>query len=592
MKSSHDSRNSAQSDSPTASFVRDGHDSDYWLRQLPASPFDQLSEANASALTAMRRQPVRMISRTVAGLQQSIAALVQEYDRRASDSIDGFVAELSKRLETAVRRRLSQDRLTGLCQTIENQRQCIERVRQSLDSATGALHAEFEAERNAASSRRAMCARQSQRWSSFLTPWRCRRSARRAIEATVTAGGQALRHARHHQAGCLIDRVSSVLDGHLQRLRHVDARLRSELQSSENFLNDADRNTHRLPGLNVAPPTERVREIADHDLFPNEALQELAARAAGDWMTDADLEDLLEQVVNRTVSSTPLPRTVTAYLESLNEDRRTALLNLLNSQAAEAAVPNVLAAPGGRRWRLRLLHLPGGLHNPFAGALRQLSADVHTRVVDNGDPDTIGISTEEHALAACQLEEIRRAEDISRRATSQQRAAAATCFDVDDLDEIPPALDGDPEAAEALLLKALALGVIRRDRGNGYRTDAPGIAEAFGARIAQGYAATLDRLGRDAALRYAIERELHGHSTQLGEARVQQALEQLQGRLRQTVPADAVRRAEDILQQRLNRSGYPSRNGDVPLDDTAGGNGSPHPGPSYRDADMQVRMHH
>ncbi|GFO81281.1 MAG: hypothetical protein A49_09080 [Methyloceanibacter sp.] len=332
-----------------------------------------------------------------------------------------------------------------------------------------------------------------------------------------------------------------------------------------------------------------MREIADRDLFPDEALHELAARAAGDWVTDAELERLIGQVVDGTVNSRSLPRTVTAYLESLNEDRRAALLNLLSSQAAEAAVANVLAAPGGRRWRLRLIHLPGGLHNPFAGPFRQLSADIHTRILDNGDPNTIGISTEEHALAACQLEEIRRAEEIARRATFQQRAAAATCVDVEDLDELPSASDGDPEAVEAMLLMALAAGIIRRDRGNGYRADSPGVAEAFGDRIA-GYAATLDRLGRNAALRYAIERELHRHSNQLGETRMQQALEQLHGRLRQTVPADAVRRADGILQQLLDRSGYRCSNGDAPLDDTTGGNGSPHPGPGDRDADMQARM--
>jgi len=267
----------------------------------------------------------------------------------------------------------------------------------------------------------------------------------------------------------------------------------------------------------------------------------------------AGLATRLAESAEVIVQAADLPGDVVSHLAATGDADRKRLFEIVAAEAEESAAVDVLNAPGNKRWRLRLVHVPGGAHSDASEAMVQINpSGAHSRVIDTAfDPNAIVCTIEERALAAAQLVELSQAQQAASRSTTAQRQTAVTFWsDVEEVLSFNAECVGDHEAVERLASLCFALSLIRR-KGKGTYECVDADLALKRTVLAAGYENLLNTLAREDMLRRTIEQHVERRRAEFGEVRLQEELIRVRSEASEFVPREHVLRLKEIIDQQL-----------------------------------------
>jgi len=310
------------------------------------------------------------------------------------------------------------------------------------------------------------------------------------------------------------------------------------------------RNLHdaypRLPHWHVEPSVEYVQTLADEQIFAVQPVDGIVRDIVVAWIAGDDSTQLVNSAVDQAIRHAPLPTGIIGHLMTLPKKRQTQLYSLMNEEAIEQATVDPLQTPGKKRWRMRLIQIHGGSHaEDVTGPLDRINPEsAHSRILDSPDPCRVIVTLEERGLPEACLIESRRAEEMMRRMTAAEWAAAITVCSVDDVTAFRPEQTADPEGARRMLVQLAATGLVERSGSGVYKVlddvlaaNSPHLPEGV---IAKGLKATLRRLAQEPALRQILRDVLGVRRRMIGDKEFVRRLQALKPRLESLVPREDV----------------------------------------------------
>ena len=519
-----------------------------WLRQVDRDPpHTAIAERVARAYVEVGRGPLSTILRPVHQLELDCTAAAERHDLEVNDRTHALLAAWRSSLQAGI------ERARGLKHSLAVLSDTVERQQRQVTRETDTLNAESDVAVQAQETRRQECRRLASRlWARLFWRRAVRRRAARVVEAVQQRWDVEIRRRRYQATARAIERALALVNHSVESLSEAEQVLERVDRDGAEFVRAIKQSTSRLPNVHREPALDRLDEIADA-VFPEETLASLARQTALGWSANSDLAERVGLATEAVVQAAELPDGVVAHLENVREPERKRLFEVVAAEAEESAAVNVLNAPGNKRWRLRLLHVPGGAHTAASETMGQINpSGAHTRVIDTSfDPAAIVCTIEERALAAAQLVELSQAQQVASRTTVAQREAAVTVWpEAAEVLSFNAERVGDRDDVERLAAMCFALSVIGRKGQATYEFLDPELASRYPV-LAAGYENLIGRLGSEDTLRQSVERHVERRRAESGEVRVHEELIRLRSHVTDFVPRDRAARLREIIDREV-----------------------------------------
>jgi hypothetical protein len=512
---------------------------------------DALVHAASATRAAVRECPIRALERQCAFLADRASHLVQKARQATEEVSAGVVEEVSERVREAVAEHLPDLGVTAVRKAFEEHLEPLGTSRRTLAEKASHIRGEEEAAARASTAARQRLERLTARWvNRWILRGKVRKAGMRAADARLALGQVRLRKVQIEAVLSLVEQVYRLLAQTARRLEREETSLQALVESAEAMRERLDQAKDRRPHYHVEPRRAAILEMADTDVFTEEAVNRMVREAAHQIADGTDGAEVVGREVGQAVenSAERLPGSITDHLMRLPSAERGRLFDLLVHESNENLPVDVLKAPGNKRWRLRQIAVPGGVNAcGVAEPLGRLNGEgLDSRIVDNADPSEIVIASEERGLASCQIIEFQRAEALSRRASPEHRRAAVTVWpDVDEVLALRAETNDDPEVAERVFVTLLATETLRRDGGGFYRLtlfdgldlDALGLPDG---RIAKGLKATTERLTGEPMLRKALQAYAEAERKRIGDQSLVKKMRAMRRDANPAVPAEAL----------------------------------------------------
>ncbi|KKL89479.1 hypothetical protein LCGC14_1914270, partial [marine sediment metagenome] len=521
-------------------------------------PTAKLANVSAAALRAIRDVPLSGILRPVDELEIHCQALTQQSDDKAANRIEQQAQRLKDGITAAVSKGIATLGIRPVKHQLEDRAGALREVDLSLAAEIDAVDAQLEAADHMLLSIRRQCQRRAAKWYRRGLARVIRRDARRAADLVLHRTDLRLLRQRQQRGAELLGGAIVTLEEETHRLAQADVDLVRRQRAAIIGRRKLSESNGRLPHFHVRPSLAETNRLADQVVFSSDVFENMVHRVASEWTNGNDLGAGVSRAAQEAVRSAALPRGIVSDLAAMASLDRQRLLVLLNDEAGEAATVSALEVPAQRRWRLRVLRVPGGEHSEIAEPMEQINPEgVNSRVIDTGyDPATFSVTFEERALCAPQIVEIRRAEQLMRQASPDQCAAALTVWQYgDEVAGICFERAQDLQGAQKLMVAMLALDMVKRDGSGTYRltdesllVDHPDVTDG---RIGKGYDGTIRRIARDRDFRRAITSLVSQRRGAIGEKEVWRRMRGFLSRVRDMVPGGSVTEVKAMVTQEL-----------------------------------------